>query len=202
MSAPDAVKLTNAAVPPGGLADISVNLKAPANPGVYQAFFKMRSDDGSIFGIGPQAGSSFWVRIQSVSGVPTAVPPASTDVDVRSPSFSVDPSSPYIGKPVTVSFTVKNKGSTSAGHFKVGWWSGEGGVNPQCTWDVPTLTPNQTIGPLSCNYTYSKLGTYNSQLYLDTANELAETNESNNSEIVVVNTLIKLPPLTLKIPKP
>ncbi len=202
MNAPAEVKLTNAAVALGETVNISVNLKAPVDPGTYQGFFKMKAPDGSIFGIGPQADGSFWVRIQVVSNEPTTVAPAGADIDLRVPSFSVNPSNPALGAPVTVAYTVKNKGNTPSGHFKVGWWSGEGGADPQCTWDIPLLSANQTIGPLSCNYSYKKIGTYNSQLVIDSGDENAETNESNNSEVAVVTVHLVLAPVTLKIPQP
>lgn len=191
MGAPSQVKLTNVDVPPNTLANISVSLKAPDKPGAYQGFFKMKADDGSIFGIGPQADGSFWVRIYAVSTNPGQVGDMYGSMDIRLPSFSVDPSSVPLGSPVTVSFTIRNKGNASAGHFKIGWWSGEGGINPQCTWDVPALEADQTIGPLSCKYMYKKNGTYNSQLTIDSGDEIAESNESNNSEIIVVKIHMK-----------
>jgi hypothetical protein len=55
MGGAGSVQLTNGTVPPGAYVNVSVNLTAPAN-------FKLRSSDGSDFGIDP-AGSVFYVRI-------------------------------------------------------------------------------------------------------------------------------------------
>lgn len=67
MGAPAASPLTNANVPPNGNLDVSVNLKAPADPGSYQGFFKLRAPGNFIFGIQPNGSNAFWVLINVVS---------------------------------------------------------------------------------------------------------------------------------------
>lgn len=54
--------LTNGVVHPGNSVEISVNLKAPTDPGTYRGNFKLQAPDGSTFGI-DGAGSVFYVRI-------------------------------------------------------------------------------------------------------------------------------------------
>jgi uncharacterized repeat protein (TIGR01451 family) len=56
MEAPDTVQLTAADVAPNGTVDVSVNLRAPATAGTYQANFRLRAPDGTVFG-------NFWVKI-------------------------------------------------------------------------------------------------------------------------------------------
>ena len=65
MSAPDSVQVTSGEIPPGAKVDVSVDLKAPSDPGTYQGFFRLRSSDGVVFGIGPGADGAFWVKIKS-----------------------------------------------------------------------------------------------------------------------------------------
>jgi hypothetical protein len=52
-----------ATVPPGQTADISLNLVAPERSGSYTSYYKLRSGDGIIFGIGANANNPFWVSI-------------------------------------------------------------------------------------------------------------------------------------------
>jgi hypothetical protein len=48
---------------PGQPVDLSVEMKAPETPGTYQGWWKLRNPSGSLFGIGPNNDSGFWVRI-------------------------------------------------------------------------------------------------------------------------------------------
>ena len=63
MGAPAEQQLTTGTVAPGATIDISVDLVTPASPGTYQGFFKLRSSDDTIFGIGSGADGAFWVRV-------------------------------------------------------------------------------------------------------------------------------------------
>jgi hypothetical protein len=74
MSAPASQQLTAGTVAPGGTIDVSVDLLSPAAPGTYQGFFKLRASDSSIFGIGPDHNTAFWVKIQVVAAPPPASP--------------------------------------------------------------------------------------------------------------------------------
>jgi hypothetical protein len=50
-------------VPPGNEVEVSVNLKAPQDPGSYRGDWKLRNPAGQVFGLGSDADSSFWVII-------------------------------------------------------------------------------------------------------------------------------------------
>lgn len=66
---------------PGQSADISVDMVAPQVPGVYQSNWKLRGQDGEMFGIGPGGGSPFWARIEVIRQAtltPTVVLPTVT----------------------------------------------------------------------------------------------------------------------------
>ncbi len=52
---------------PGDTVDLSVNLTTPSSNGHYQGFWELRNSSGTLFGIGAQATSPFWVDI-NVSG--------------------------------------------------------------------------------------------------------------------------------------
>ncbi len=64
-------------VPPGAVVDLSVNLVAPATPGTYSSFWKLRTDAGVVFGVGAGGNTAFFVRIV-VPGTPTTTPTATT----------------------------------------------------------------------------------------------------------------------------
>lgn len=51
-------------VKPGDTVELSVELTAPSDPGKYTGYWLLRDAAGRIFGIGPSAGSAFWVQIE------------------------------------------------------------------------------------------------------------------------------------------
>jgi len=51
-------------VAPNQEVDISVSLKAPDSPGVYQGYWMLRNAAGQIFGLGVNADKDFWVKIK------------------------------------------------------------------------------------------------------------------------------------------
>lgn len=75
MGVAGAIKLTNANIPPNSTLDVSVTLKAPLDPGTYQGYFKIRAQDGTIFGIEPNGANAFWVLINVVSPEPDTPTP-------------------------------------------------------------------------------------------------------------------------------
>ena len=56
MGAPDSVSVKT--TPPEQEVDITVPMKAPKNPGAYTGYWKMKSDDGELFGV------RIWVMIE------------------------------------------------------------------------------------------------------------------------------------------
>lgn len=66
MSADSVVPFTTVDIPPGGYAEISVNMKAPSPDGHYRGYWMLRSADGIIFGVGNTAREWFWVAIESI----------------------------------------------------------------------------------------------------------------------------------------
>jgi hypothetical protein len=65
MSAPLETMLTSGTVPPGATVDISVSLKAPASEGTYRGYFRLKSSDNIVFGIGSSGNDAFWVEIKA-----------------------------------------------------------------------------------------------------------------------------------------
>ena len=69
MGAPSVVPIAGV-VAPGQEVDVSVNLTAPAAPGEYKGFWRLRDNKGVVFGL--TTGNPFWVDIKVVA--PTATP--------------------------------------------------------------------------------------------------------------------------------
>ena len=54
---------------PGGVLDISVNLKAPSTTGTYKGNWKLSNANGTLFGSGTKSDQAFYVQIKVVEGV-------------------------------------------------------------------------------------------------------------------------------------
>ncbi len=48
---------------PGSFVDISVDLIVPLNPGVHQSNWKLKNEDGMLFGIGPNGDFPIWISV-------------------------------------------------------------------------------------------------------------------------------------------
>ena len=83
MDAPDEVPITQP-VSPGQSIDIDVTMIAPQETGTHQGNWMLRNANGELFGIGPNANDSFWVRIVVVEAddTPTPTVPPAPDPDV------------------------------------------------------------------------------------------------------------------------
>jgi hypothetical protein len=56
----------NQRVEPGEIIDVSVDLTAPANTGEYLGYWMLRTTSGSLFGLGSNAQTPFWVDIKVI----------------------------------------------------------------------------------------------------------------------------------------
>ncbi len=61
-----AIPLTAETIPPFGYVNVEVEMKAPDKAGTYRGNWMITSDDGKIFGIGPQGRGWFWVEIKVI----------------------------------------------------------------------------------------------------------------------------------------
>ncbi|MGB2956577.1 MAG: NBR1-Ig-like domain-containing protein [Anaerolineales bacterium] len=65
MGAPASQELTSETIQPGDTVDVSVDMIAPQEPGMYQGNWKIRNVKGDGFGVGPYS-RAFWVKITIV----------------------------------------------------------------------------------------------------------------------------------------
>jgi len=95
--------------------------------------------------------------------------------------FSLDPSTPTQGSPVSVRVGVYNKGTAASGPFTVQWWPGENYQESACKWQVEGLVANGGR-ILTCTYPGypSWYGSLVTKVVVDPLSEVAESNENNN----------------------
>jgi hypothetical protein len=115
MGAPASIPLSGN-TPPGGTADVSVNLTAPQTPGSYFGFWMLRGPSGRPFGVGANGDQPFYVQIivgeSSTGGSTTPGPSGDTVTDV---TMVVDNAAVEGGCPHTFYFVgrfVLNKAAT------------------------------------------------------------------------------------------
>lgn len=76
MDGPPTASLPNE-VAPGATVDVSVELTAPTKEGIYQGFWKLRTANGQIFGVGADGVDAIWVTISvdlDLAGVASSTP--------------------------------------------------------------------------------------------------------------------------------
>jgi hypothetical protein len=72
MGAPASVPMPST-VAPGSTVDISVDMKAPSTAGHYIGYWKFKTSQGTIFGIGVNANKAWWVEINVVGTTTSGV---------------------------------------------------------------------------------------------------------------------------------
>ena len=118
----------------------------------------------------------------SVSKPGSSPSPASQGTpDLYISEFSLSPSTPVQGSPVSVRVGVYNKGTAVSGPFTVEWWPGENYQEPACTWRVDSLVASGGK-ILTCAYPGypSWYGSLVTKSVVDSSGEVAESNEGNN----------------------
>ena len=178
MNAPDAVAVTGGTVPYGGTVDITMTLKAPDTAGTYKGYFRLRSPEGILFGVG--GGVPFYVEIKATKSA-TNTPAVEGKPDLVITSLQFNPYPPVKNNAVTVTIQTMNNGGAASGPYTVYWYPGENYPAPGCTWDVDGS--NAGGGRvLSCIYpgypsAYSGITT---KAVIDPSDSVNEINEGNN----------------------
>jgi hypothetical protein len=157
-------------VTPGEQVDISVALKSPSSAGTYKGYWKLRSDSGEYYV------SNLWAQIEVKSVILMRVLP-----DLRITSFTINPATPTMGVPATVTITAYNGGG-SAGPFMVRWYGLSTFPDASCAWAFPGLAGGASKTE-TCTFTFGSWYPINktSIVYIDHDNQVTESNEANNS---------------------
>ncbi len=80
--------MVDLAVPPGGMADISLRIAAPQTQGNFQVSYLFRSADGSVFGTGLNGMDPLFVNIYVNPGFATEYPQTRTRIQFAPGAFS------------------------------------------------------------------------------------------------------------------
>jgi hypothetical protein len=186
MSAPLEAQLTTGTVPPGSTIDLKLTLRAPDSEGVYQGFFRLKSPDGQIFGIGQTADKPFWVKIEAY--IPTLPPPAALP-ELYITDISWAPSPIHDDTPIHFKVKIRNDGGSDAGPFTVRFWARSTFASVSCAWAVPGLDMGNSE-TLECDFTFaSSYPPGQTKAIIDVHNDVPEMNEGNNiyTEPIEVN---------------
>ena len=193
MGAANAVALTGGTVPPGGTADVSINLTAPGSAGTYKGLFKLKAGDGAIFGIGAAANGSFFVQIKAVAPaaapeVPAEPAPVAEQPDLEISDITLIPAAPKKNQVTHVKVTAYNNGPGTASQFVVKWWGLSTFTDPSCSWTVMDVYPAHGGRVLECDFTYISIYPANLQTkaVIDVTNHVVETNEGNNTTLKTI----------------
>jgi hypothetical protein len=178
MNAPLEAQLTTGTIAPGSTIDIKLTLRAPNSEGVYQGFFRLKSSDNQIFGIGNTADKPFWVKIESV--IPALPPPVALP-DLVITDISWNPSPIHDDTPIHFKVKIHNGGGMDAGPFTVRFWARSTFAGVSCAWAVPGLDMGDTE-VLDCNFTFaSPYAPGQTKAIIDAEATVAELNEGNNT---------------------
>lgn len=77
-----------APVPPGETVDLTVDMVAPEDIGLYQSNWMLSDPDGALFGIGPHGDAPFWVRIEVIIIATDTPTPTPTATLTRTPVYT------------------------------------------------------------------------------------------------------------------
>jgi peptidoglycan hydrolase-like protein with peptidoglycan-binding domain len=77
-------------VAPNDAVNVSIDLSAPDDGGTYKGYFKLRAPDGTVFGIGDNAGGAFWVEIESIEEEASSIPELTRNLKLTSPYMQGD----------------------------------------------------------------------------------------------------------------
>jgi len=107
-------------------------------------------------------------------------PAPAAQPDLYISQITYNPASPHKGDLITIKVSVYNGGNAQAGPSTAEWWPAAGYPNAECTWPVPSLVAHGGQ-VFTCTYEYAGWSTYTTRAIADSAGEVDESNEGNNT---------------------
>ena len=175
LGGPTAVDVTEEVSPDSNL-DISVDFVAPDAPGTYRSNWRLQAPDGTCFG------SQVYVQIivpELVTETPTPTEePELPDLVIT--HLEVDTDDPRQGIPLHIVATLHNQGDGIANDFQ---WAWRVCVTDDCEYlKAPgafTLVPGETV-TAQMEYLFDGWATYTTDAWIDSDEEVEESDETNN----------------------
>ena len=172
-------------LPPGQEGTAFCNSVTNSNPGTSPTEFTVdveneieESDEDNNF-----AATTFEVAAASPDDGPGdgngEVPGAQADLVISDVTFIPDPA--ITGQPFAVALIISNRGDADAGIFTVRLRFHAGLELPDCNWDVELLGAGGSIRLDCTRTTNASPGGYPTELVVDVEEEIAESDETNNS---------------------
>jgi subtilase family serine protease len=113
------------------------------------------------------------------------VQPSSIDLTIV--DFTADPAQPTQGSNTHIVITIKNLGNTAAKNFVVEWTPSAAGLNTPgpstLSKQIDLLGPGETL-PVSFDFIYPKYGNFRTIAKVDAFNNVLESNEANNIDLL------------------
>ncbi len=184
--APAAVSVFAAA--PGTTTDITVQMTAPKEPGLYRSFWRMQLPSGELFG------TEFFAEIvvvASATATPQATPtveetldPDDTRPDLLITSVAL-PDRQYEAEPFEMRIVVLNRGETISGASTL---FADIQNQDDIEAEIPAIPPQETRA-ITLNLSFTDVGTFDTVLTVDSDTVVNEANEANNvrEETLTIN---------------
>ncbi len=100
-------------------------------------------------------------------------------------SLTVAPEPSELGTELTATFKAKNQGDLAAEAFRIDLWEHLGsppaGTGGDAFWAVTNLDPQEETSPRTYTFTPGALGSYTAWVLADSADDLVESDETNNA---------------------
>ncbi|MGC9398675.1 MAG: NBR1-Ig-like domain-containing protein [Anaerolineae bacterium] len=184
---------------PNGVVDVSVEMVAPESPDTYRSNWQLQAPDGTRFG------GVFFVQIvvpepeeeptepptEEPTEPPTEEPTEPPTEEAAPPDLvithlEVDTDDPRQGIPLNIVATLRNNGETVAENVR---WAWRVCVSEGCEFtEAPgafTLNPGQEI-VASMEYLFNGWANYTTEAWVDSREEIAESDEDNNRRQLVI----------------
>jgi hypothetical protein len=181
-------------VTPGSNTDVSVDLIAPDTPGTYRSTWQLQGPDGVRFGS--------QVYVQIVVPAPATATPTPTEEpeppDLVITKLKIDTDDPRQGVPLQIIATLHNQGDSTAENVH---WAWRVCVHDDCEYtEAPgafTLEPDEKV-TAQMEYLFEGWATYTTEAWVDSSEEIDESDEDNNTRELEIAVQPGLPDLIIK----
>ena len=188
MGGPAAVDVPQVA--PGSDTDVGVDLVAPTLPGTYRSTWRLQGPDGVRFGAR--------VYVQIVVPEATVEPTEESALpDLVITNLELDTGAPRQGIPLHVVATLRNQGGSTAEDLH---WAWRICVQDRCPYtEAPgefTLEPGEEV-TAQLEYLFGSWITYTTEAWVDSREEIEESDETNNTRQLVIPVKASLPDMVV-----
>lgn len=175
--APPAVSVF--AAPPGTTTDVTIQMTAPEEPGLYRSFWRVQAPNGELFG------TEFFAEIVVVSSATVTPQATATEVETIDPNDTrpdllitsvAVPDRQYENEAFEMRVVILNRGETVSGASML---FADITNQDDLEAEIPAIPPQETR-TVTFDLNFTEVGTVNMTLTADSAGLVDEANETNN----------------------